>query len=389
MKRQFFAFFVILLGILTACSGLDRTHVAPPKSSYKSFYPVGFPDVRTVGAWTLNETQDEVQAFRKNARVSTRGGGGLNVLALSSGGSDGAFGAGVIKGWTKTGQRPVFDVVTGVSTGSLIAPFAFLGPQYDENVKRLYTQTATSDLIQGRFLAGIFNGESLFNTSRLRQIIRRELTDDMIDEIADAHEAGRRLLVGTTHMDAAEPVIWNLGKIATARTPQAHKLIRDILWASSAIPIAFTPVEFDVTDGQINRREMHVDGGITQVVFVYGAEVNMRAILRSLGIANRDNRIWLIHNNPLFPPYSPQRTGLIKMATRTIDTLIAAQSVGDIQEVAALADRDGFTFRLMLMPEDFAVESTEIFDMQYMRQLYDVGVASGSDMSRWQTGLDK
>lgn len=340
-----------------------------------------------MGEWTLDGSKEEVNAFRANARVSTANGGGLNVLALSSGGSDGAFRAGVMNGWTQTGARPEFDVVTGVSTGSLIAPFAFLGPKYDDNLRRLYTQTTTRDLVQGRFLAGIFNGESLFNTSRLRQIIRRELTDEMIDEIADAHEAGRRLLVGTTHMDAAEPVVWNLGKIATARTPNARKLVRDVLWASSAIPIAFNPVEFDVTDGHITRQEMHVDGGITQVVFVYGAEVDMRKILRSLGISGRDNRIWLIHNNPLFPTYTPQRTGLIQMATRTIDTLIAAQSVGDIQEVGTLAARDGFSFRLMLMPEDFDAESTEIFDMEYMRELYDVGLKYGANLSNWQTEL--
>jgi predicted patatin/cPLA2 family phospholipase len=387
MKIRFFLVLAVLAALLSGCDGRDRTGVAPPKDSYRDFQPVGFPDVRTVGVWTLDETAEDVQAFRANARVSTRGGGGLNVLALSSGGSDGAFGAGVIKGWTDTGKRPVFDVVTGVSTGSLIAPFAFLGPQYDESVKRLYTQTTTKDLVQGSFLAGIFKGGALFNTSRLRQIIRRELTDDMIDEIADAHEEGRRLLVGTTHMDAAEPVIWNLGKIATAHTPEARELIRDVLWASSAIPIAFTPVEFDVTDGQIRREEMHVDGGVTQVVFVYGAEVPMRAILRRLGISGRDNRIWLIHNNPLFPAYTPQPTGLIKMATRTIDTLIAAQSVGDIQEVRALAERDGFTFRLMLMPKDFDAESTEIFDVDYMRKLYAVGEAAGADLSNWQSGL--
>lgn len=388
MKYRFLLLFSVLGAALSACSGLDRTQLAPPEDSYKSYYPIGFPGVRTIGDWTLDESQDEVSAFRSNARVSARNGGGLNVLALSSGGSDGAFGAGVIKGWTQSGKRPVFDVVTGVSTGSLIAPFAFLGSKYDDSVQRLYTQTNTKDLVQGSFLAGIFNGGALFNTSRLRQIIRRELTDQMIDEIADEHEAGRRLLVGTTHMDAAEPVVWNLGKIATARTTAARELIRDVLWASAAIPIAFTPVEFDVTDGQNTRAEMHVDGGITQVVFVYGDEVPMRKILRTLGISGRDNRIWLIHNNPLFPPYSPQNTGLISMSRRTIDTLIAAQSVGDIQEIAALARRDGFSFRLMLMPEDFDAESTEIFDVAYMRQLYAVGVQSGADLSNWQTGLD-
>lgn len=376
-------FSLILVVFLAACAGRDRSADAPPEVNYKAFYPVGFPDVRVIGTASPDIYIDEVDGILKSGRVSRRSGRGLDILALSSGGADGAFGAGIINGWTASGKRPKFDIVTGVSTGSLIAPFAFLGPEYDANITRLYTETTTRDLVEPKFFTGIVHGQSLFNTKRLREVIRRELTDDMIDRIGDEYLAGRRLYIGTTHLDAAEPVIWNLGKIANHRSPAGRKLVRDVLWASAAIPIAFTPVSFTVTDGTMTRDELHVDGGVTKEVFVYPPEVPMRTILRRLGLSQRENRIWLIYNDKLLPEYEPQKTGLLSLALRTIETLVKAQSVGDIKEVGALAERDGLTVRVMLLPNAFDGESKELFDKEYMRALYKIGFDLGTDPANW------
>lgn len=379
---------LILMVFLAACAGRDRASVAPPEGNYKSFYPVGFPDVRIIGTAAPDVYLDEAESILKSGRAIGKGGSGLDILALSSGGADGAFGAGIINGWTASGKRPKFDIVTGVSTGSLIAPFAFLGPEYDANITRLYTETSTRDLVQAKFLSGIINGQSLFNTKRLRNIIKRELTDDMIDRIADEHLTGRRLYIGTTHLDAAEPVIWNIGKIANYRSPAARKLVRDVLWASAAIPIAFTPVTFTVTDGQIVRNELHVDGGVTKEVFVYTPEVPMRTIIRKLGLSHRNNRIWLVYNDKLLPEYEPQRTGLLSLAERTIETLVKSQSIGDIKEVGALAARDGLSVRVMLLPNSFEAESKELFDKEYMRAVYKIGFDLGKDPDNWSTHFD-
>lgn len=376
---------LILMVFLAACAGRDRTADAPPEANYKAFYPVGFPDVRIIGTATPEIFMDEVDDILKSSRVIGRSGSGLDILALSSGGADGAFGAGVMNGWTASGKRPKFDIVTGVSTGSLIAPFAFLGPEYDANITRLYTETSTRDLVQAKFFSGIVNGQSLFNTKRLRNVIKRELTDDMIDRIGDEYLTGRRLFVGTTHLDAAEPVIWNIGKIANYRSPAARILVRDVLWASAAIPIAFTPVTFTVTDGQTVRNELHVDGGVTKEVFVYTPEVPMRTIIRKLGLSQRKNRIWLIYNDKLLPEYKPQRTGLLSLAERTIETLIKAQSVGDIKEVGALAARDGLSVWVMPLPNAFEGESKELFDKEYMRALYRLGFDLGKDPKNWSS----
>lgn len=376
---------LILLVFLAACAGRDRSSDAPPADTYKAFYPVGFPDVRIIGTASPDIYADEANGIMESRRAIRSDGSGLDILALSSGGADGAFGAGVMNGWTASGQRPNFDIVTGVSTGSLIAPFAFLGPEFDANITRLYTETSTRDLVQPRFFAGIVNGQSLFNTRRLRDVIKRELTDDLIDQIGDEYRAGRRLYIGTTHLDAAEPVIWNLGKIANYRTPAARKLVRDVLWASAAIPIAFTPVSFAVTDGNTTRSELHVDGGVTKEVFVYGPEVPMKSILQRFGLSQRNNRIWLIYNDKLRPQYEPPTTSLISLATRTIETLVRTQSVGDIKEVGALAERDGLTVRVMQLPAGFRSERTELFDRNYMRALYKIGFDLGKNPDNWNT----
>ena len=379
---------LVLIIFLAACAGRDRSSDAPPEATYKSFYPVGFPEVRIIGTASPDVYINEVEGILKGGRVIGKSGSGLDILALSSGGADGAFGAGIMNGWTASGKRPKFDIVTGVSTGSLIAPFAFLGPEYDANITRLYTETKTSDLVQPKFFSGIVNGQSLFNTRRLRDVIKRELTDDLIDRIGDEYLTGRRLYVGTTHLDAAEPVIWNIGKIANYRSPAARKLVRDVLWASAAIPIAFTPVTFTVTDGQTTHTELHVDGGVTKEVFVYTPEVPMRTIIRKLGLSQRKNRIWLIYNDKLLPEYEPQRTGLLSLAERTIETLVKAQSIGDIKEVGALAKRDGLSVRVMLLPNEFEGESRELFDKEYMRAIYKIGFDLGKDPNNWSSQFE-
>jgi predicted patatin/cPLA2 family phospholipase len=380
---------LILLVFLAACAGRDRASDAPPAETYKTYYPVGFPGVRIIGTAPTETYSGEVDDFLKHGSIIRANGSGLDILALSSGGAEGAFGAGVLNGWTASGRRPEFDIVTGVSTGSLIAPFAFLGPEYDVNITRLYTETSTKDLIQPKFFSGIVNGQSLFNTTRLRNVIKRELTDDLIDRIGDEHLAGRRLYIATTHLDAAEAVTWDVGKIANYRSPAARKLVRDVLWASAAIPIAFTPVTFTVTDGRTTHTELHVDGGVTKEVFVYAPEVPMRSILRRLGLAQRKNRIWLIYNDKLLPEYEPQRTGLLSLATRTIETLVKAQSVGDIKEVGALAERDGLTLRVMPLPNSFVGKSQELFDITYMQALYKIGFELGKDPDNWSTSFQE
>jgi hypothetical protein len=186
-----------------------------------------------------------------------------NYLAISGGGADGAFGAGLLVGWTEAGTRPEFGFVTGISTGALIAPFAFLGPAYDAQLKEVYTQYSTSDLIEKRGLFKIIKNDAAAGTDGLRSLLAEYIDEKMMKALAAEYRRGRTLDIGTTNLDAARPVTWNVTRIAASGHPKALELIRQIILASASIPVAFPPVYIEIEkDGQLYD-EMHVDGGAT------------------------------------------------------------------------------------------------------------------------------
>jgi predicted acylesterase/phospholipase RssA len=169
------------------------------------------------------------------AELKAQFGGVMNrehhFLALSGGGADGAYGAGLLVGWTAHGARPEFTVVTGTSTGALMAPFAFLGPRYDPVLRLLYTGLSTSDLVEPRNLLDILRDDAAASSAPLRRLIERYIDDTVVAELAEQHRRGRSLLVGTTQLDAARPMTWNLTRIAASGSPRARKLIHDVLLA--------------------------------------------------------------------------------------------------------------------------------------------------------------
>lgn len=374
--------------VLTACGGISRDQFAPPQASHAMMDPIGFPDVRYFGDSAPDSVTSEVKTFFQRLRAIRREGDGLQILALSGGGPNGAFGAGVMNGWTASGTRPEFDIVTGISTGSIIAPFAFLGPKYDNDLKQFYTTSSTDQLVRKRFLTGIFSGGSLYSTAPLRRVIDQVVTPEFVGELADEYARGRLLLIGTTNMDAERPVIWNVTEIASYRSENARQLIRDVILASASIPIMFTPVRFNVTDGTEQFTELHADGGLTQEIFTYAPELPVRKYLRDAGLANRNNRVWVIHNNLINPVYQPQKTGLRDIGERTLSTLIKSQSVGDLQRIAALAKRDRFSLRAMIMPARFTEKSTELFDPGYMGRLFALGEKMGTNPKNWGRRLE-
>lgn len=190
-----------------------------------------------------------------------------SALAISGGGASGAFGAGVLNGWTQTGARPKFKLVTGISTGSLIAPFAFLGPEYDAIIKAAYTSVTSEDIAKQKSVFAAFTDESLADNSPLISLIEQNVDEDLLKSIADEHSKGRRLYIGTFNMDAQRFVIWNMGAIASSGNPGALELFRKIMIASASMPVIFTPVYVDVEVGGIQFDEMHVDGGVAAQVF--------------------------------------------------------------------------------------------------------------------------
>jgi len=190
-------------------------------------------------------------------------------LTISGGGANGAFGADLLKGWSQSGSRPEMTIVTGISTGALIAPFAFLGSDFDDELEQLYTTLSTKDLVRERSLIGGLLSDAMADTEPLRDFLQSKVDEQMIEAIAREYEQGRRLLIGTTNLDAKRPVIWNIGAIAAVRTEESAQLIRDVMLASASIPGVFPPVRISVRVGEQEYDELHVGGGVTTAMYSF------------------------------------------------------------------------------------------------------------------------
>ncbi len=303
----------------------------------------------------------------------------MAMLAISGGGDSGAFGAGLINGWTKAGTRPEFKVVTGVSTGALSAPFAFLGPRCDAALKAVYTDVSQNDIFRPRGMLKGFFGDAMADTSPLFHLVSRFVDRRMLDAIAAEYAKGRLLLVGTTNLDTLEPVIWNMTAIAASTDPHALELFRKVLLASASVPAAFPPVLIDVYAGGQHYQEMHVDGGAMAQVFMYPPSVNARAS----GV-ERQRTVYIIRNARLDPDWASTKRRTLPIAARAVSGLMQSQGIGDLYRIYTTANRDGVDYNLAFIPASFTTPHTKDFDPAYMRPLFDLGFEMAAAGFPWR-----
>ncbi len=306
----------------------------------------------------------------------------VEYLALSGGAGDGAYGGGLLVGWSKRGDRPDFEVVTGVSAGALIAPFAFLGPAYDRQLTEVWTKYDTEMLASSQVLAGLLGAEALADNAGLRNLIARYVDRPMLNRIAAEYKKGRLLLVGTTNLDAQRPVIWNMGEIASNPHPYALELFRDVLLASTSLPGVFPPVHVRVSAGSRVLEEMHVDGGPTRQVFLAPAHFSLRTFDK-LYPKPPLRRIYVVKNGKLGPEYEAVKANTLSISARSLFTLTKSQSIGDINRIYQTAQRDGAEFRLTSIPEGFDGVAKQPFDPIYMKQLFQLGFEMGRIGDPW------
>jgi hypothetical protein len=295
----------------------------------------------------------------------------LDMLAISGGGENGAFGAGLLNGWTRHGSRPVFDLVTGVSTGALSAPFAFIGPSQDEALRRVYTEISPERVLVRRWLTAALFDDGLADTAPLFETISAYLDETMLVALARGYDQGRLLLIASADIDAQTPVIWNIGAIAKSGHPRALDTIRRILLASAAIPGAFPPVMFDVTVDGRPHQEMHVDGGTFVQAFLYPSVVT-RARRERLARHQRvaPARAWIIRNGRLDAEWAAVDRRAISIAGRAIATMTTSSGYNDVVRMYFATQRDEIDYNLAFIGPEFTGEFTEAFEQRYMRELY-------------------
>lgn len=362
---------VFLLAVLLAgCAG-GIPRVAYTEADQMGATVFGMPaDIR---AWADAPAEAFLPGLRDISRYAEARGSGPKLLALSGGADDGAYGAGFLVGWSERGDRPEFALVSGISTGALIAPFAFLGPAYDGPLREVFTQIDASNVFQFVGLGGLF-GPGLADTGPLREMVAKHVTPSFLAEIAAEHRKGRRLIVVTTNLDAQRSVVWNMGRIAEIGTPRALELFRDVLVASASVPAVFPPVLIDVESEGLRYHELHVDGGATLQVFTLP-----NAVLVS-GAARRSppgTSIYMIINNRLFPDFEVVRATTIRVAARSLSTIVKSSALQTVAQTYEFARSRGIDFFLTYIGEDFEQEYEGPFNREYMNALFEYGYARG------------
>ena len=369
---------IVLLASLTlaACGSLPRTPFTATEITGAA--PQGMAEIRF-------NASDAAVGFRfvEAARARETPGKPFEMLAISGGGANGAYGAGLIVGWTKAGDRPEFDVVTGVSTGALTAPFAFLGPDWDKRLTQAYTGEQAGKILKRRGLDILFR-PGFYNTEALRALVARYVDPPLLYAVAIEHAKGRRLLIATTNLDTEQTVIWDMGAIASRGDAASLKLFQDVLVASASIPGVFPPTLIEVEGQGRKLSEMHVDGGVI-IPFFVAPEALMLWTPRVKG-DDRPGHVRVIVNGKIGGGFAFTRGGTLSIISRAWETMSQALMRTHLAASAAFSRRSGGQLQFAAIPDDAAVDTSGLdFTADNRQALFRLGYDSMVAGSAWRT----
>lgn len=383
---------LIAAGAAILAARMERRTAAPPAGA-EAGRPWGAIDLETFDTHVPSGMQRTLaESIRlEDPREFDADGDGVreyDFLALSGGGAHGAFGAGMLCGWTARGDRPNFKVVTGISTGALQATPAFLGPEFDPLLQRFYTEVSTADIYRRRPALAALVADAAYDTAPLRRLLDGAIDDRVLAAVARKHRAGHRLFIGTANMDANEFVIWDMGAIAASGRPDARRRYVDVLVASASVPVLFPPVYFDVDVGGRRCREMHCDGGAEAQVFLRGFMLDVEDALEGAGLTTGEvrGRLFVIRNGRPDdrPGYAAVGPSTLSIAEATIEKLFKVTAAASLYRMYVLADRYGVEFNLRCIPQAFDVGFPALeFDRAGMNRLFDLGYRLGRDSADW------
>lgn len=373
-RRRLIASLVITLSVVVAgCGSISRPEADPMRArvaeAASALAPFRFAaNNQPAGQAFLSTWQEEREAL---------GADGITALAISGGGANGAYGAGVLVGWTQAGDRPKFDLVTGVSTGALISPFAFLGSSWDDSLTAAYRDEDVSDLTSGGW--GVIARPSLYSDRSLRALVGKYVDASLLRAIAAEHQAGRRLLVATTNLDAQATILWDMGAIAlSGQTPgqeaAAVALFRNVLVASASIPGVFPPVMMPLDETGAGLSEMHVDGGVSTPFVLGPATLNLwtpEGIMRP-----RD--LYVIINGEIEPRRALTKGATLPILMRSFDTLSKSDLRAHLIAAVSFAIRNDARLRYAAIPTALGADSLA-FDLDSMRRLFEAGRTAGAN----------
>ena len=368
------------LTALAGCASIPRVPFTKEQQAVATI--PGIPNARV---WS----DDRADALLARARSDVRAGeagraGAINVLAISGGGSNGAYGAGLLSGWSERGSRPEFTVVTGASAGALIAPFAFLGRSYDPVLKTLFNEGIGEELLQFDGLSAIF-GSGAFKAEPLRRLIARYVDHALLERIGAEYQKGRRLLVVTTNLDAQRTAVWDMGAIAASGAPGALDLFRDVLAASASVPGVYSPVLINVEGDGRRFEEMHVDGGVRANLLVVPESLLLSSVPMSM--SGVQPRVYILMNNKLEQDFEIVEGKALAIVSRSFTTAVKANTQNTLIATYDFTRRNKWDFNLASIDADYPTTTSMGFDRGYMQQLYQYGYQQGLSGAPWRKSL--
>ena len=370
---------IVLAGGLLAAACATAPRLDTPPVSPRGANPVGFP--AAIRMETSDSDFHKENAPRAVSAIVKTADRTVDMLALSGGGAGGAYGAGVLVGLTNAGTRPRFEIVTGVSTGALIAPFAFLGPEWDGKLTEAYRGDATNNLMQSRGVGALFD-VGMFDGKPLRELVERFVDDKLVAAVATATSEGRMLLVATTNLDREETVIWDMGAISRAGGAKARKLFQDVLVASASVPGVFPPVMINVEKDGKTYQEMHVDGGASTPFFIAPeAVLHMDSATTNLRGAN----VYVIINGQAASVPRTTSNNTIDIAARSFNAVLNQMTRSAIQQTGDFTTRNSLGYRFTGIPSDIQFGGSLAFDRSNMSATFDYGMRCASRGLVWVT----
>jgi hypothetical protein len=382
---------LLALAVAIGCAGRDR-HAGRFRGDVRSveelqqsagwYDLLAHSEVRTaVPTDELLKWAARVRAVTKPEVLSPR----KNVLVVSGGGIYGAYPAGVLAGWTETGTRPQFDVVTGVSTGALVGVFAFLGPAYDCDLRHYYTTITNDDIYRKRRPIAALLSESFADSAPLARLIEEAITDERIAAVAEEHRKGRRFYIGTSDLDTRRAVVWDMGAIASRNTPADRRLIRDILLATTSIPGFFPPVRIPVTVDGVTRVERHVDGSTSSSMFFVPPYVppEERAELPATWLYGSD--MYLLVSGKLYADPVPVKARAFNIASNAVSTILYDQTRSDLHKLFLFSVLTGMNYNMASIPMGLPVttDSTD-FKPEEMTRMFEAGAEWARTNRKWR-----
>ena len=380
---------LLLLLLFTVSSGCaTRPPALPEANSDKLPWGAIDLDISKSGKFTLRDSLGSALIKKVNDHGNSNKAVPFNILTLSGGGTRGAFGAGLLYGWTDSGDIPEFDIVTGVSTGAVMATFAFLGGDELEKVKTFYTKMYTKDIYTKSWL-NFFGRAYLMNPAPLKKLFSNNFNEALLKRVAAEHAKGRRLYIGTTNIDTGQLIVWDMGAIAASNRSDKYQRFSDIIYASSALPIYLPPQYISVEIEGKQYYQMHVDGGIYSHVFMIGLFVNWKEVLDLSDDANLnfDATLYTIanrkyRNRTAYDPVEQSPTSVISALLETEIDLLFDRSMYRLYDSCI---QKGIKFRMAAVPKDVNyVDVATEFNPEKMLKLFNVGYNFGLNGIKWQ-----